>query len=93
MAHASNDSYYIPHGSHWPLVGSVGLFTMLAGAANWLNGSSTGVYILAIGALTIIYMVFGWFGTVIRESEAGSFHGRGRESKSHHPPSPDSLYV
>ena len=74
MAHASNDSYYIPHGSHWPLVGSVGLFTMLAGAANWLNGSSTGVYILAIGALTIIYMVFGWFGTVIRESEAGIYN-------------------
>ena len=74
MAHASNDSYYIPHGSHWPLVGSVGLFTMLAGAANWLKGSSTGVYILAIGALTIIYMVFGWFGTVIRESEAGIYN-------------------
>ncbi|MDG2154988.1 MAG: cytochrome c oxidase subunit 3 [Gammaproteobacteria bacterium] len=74
MAHAANDSYYVPHGSHWPLVGSVGLFTMLAGAANWLNGSSIGVYMLAIGALTIIYMVFGWFGTVIRESEAGIYN-------------------
>lgn len=74
MAHAANDSYYVPHGSHWPLVGSVGLFTMLAGAANWLNGSSIGVYMLAIGALTIIYMIFGWFGTVIRESEAGIYN-------------------
>jgi len=74
MAHASNDSYYVPHGSHWPLVGSVGLFTMLAGAATWLNGSTTGIYILAVGALTIIYMIFGWFSTVIRESESNMYN-------------------
>jgi len=74
MAHAANDSYYIPHGSHWPMVGSVGLFTTLAGAATWLNGSGAGKFIMLAGAAIIIYMMFGWFGTVVRESEGGYYN-------------------
>ena len=33
QAHAAHggDKYYIPHGSKWPIVGSVALFTTMAG--------------------------------------------------------------
>jgi len=74
MAQANKDAYYVPHGSHWPMVGSIGLFTLMAGAASWLNNSSSGPIIMAAGAAIIIYMIFGWFGTVIRESEGNYYN-------------------
>ena len=66
--------YYVPHGSHWPIVGSIGLFTTLVGAALWLEDVSIGHFIMPIGMLVIVFMMFGWFGTVIRESLAGSYN-------------------
>ncbi len=38
MAQHAADSYYIPHGTKWPIVGSLGMVTMLASAAGWMNG-------------------------------------------------------
>ncbi len=66
--------YYIPHGSHWPIVGSIGLATLLVGFANLLNGSSTGSTMMIAGAAIVFFMLFGWFGTVIRESESGTYN-------------------
>ena len=73
-AHANADHYYIPHGSHWPIIGSVGLFTTLASAALWLEDVALGRYLFPVGLLIILFMMFGWFGTVIRESEAGTYN-------------------
>ena len=36
MEHAPSH-YYVPHGTRWPILGSIGLFTMMLGAALWLN--------------------------------------------------------
>ena len=73
-AHANADHYYVPHGSHWPIVGSIGLFTTLASAALWLEDVSLGHYLFPVGLAIILFMMFGWFGTVIRESEAGIYN-------------------
>ncbi|WP_297528626.1 cytochrome c oxidase subunit 3 [Thiohalobacter sp.] len=70
----THGGYYVPHGSHWPMVGSVGLTTMLVGFAMHLNGSGIGLETMAIGAAIVIFMMFGWFGTVIRESEAHMYN-------------------
>jgi len=70
----TNGSYYVPHGSGWPIIGSVGLFVMLQGFANYLNGSSVGSTVMLIGFATLLVMVFGWFRTVIGESEAGTYN-------------------
>jgi cytochrome c oxidase subunit 3 len=35
-----------------------------------------GYVVLAIGFAVLIYMMFGWFGTVVRESESGKFNKR-----------------
>lgn len=73
MSHAEN-AYYVPHGTKWPIVGSLGMITMLAGAAFWLNGAGSARWALLAGALIIIFMLFGWFGQVIRESEGGMYN-------------------
>ncbi|MGY6215490.1 cytochrome c oxidase subunit 3 [Methylolobus aquaticus] len=68
---ASHDSYFLPHKATWPIVGSIGLTTLLAGFANFLNGAAIGPLMMWLGAAIMITMLVGWFGTVIKESVAG----------------------
>ncbi|HHQ13391.1 MAG TPA: cytochrome c oxidase subunit 3, partial [Chromatiales bacterium] len=72
MAH-TQDSYYIPHGTHWPILGSIGLFTLFAGVSVWLNGGDT-TWVALAGAAIVILMMFLWFGEVIRENQAGIYN-------------------
>lgn len=68
-------AYYIPHGSHWPIMGSLGLFTGVLGAGMWMNGLvSAGKSSLALGVVLMITMFLGWFGTVIGESVRGTYN-------------------
>ncbi len=76
MAATSADQYYVPHGTKWPIMGSVGLTLLLGGFASQLNGSGAGSTFMVIGFLVVIAMMFGWFGTVIRESEAGTYNAQ-----------------
>ena len=66
--------YYLPEPSHWPIFGSIALLLMAFGGAMWLNHVTAGPYVVAAGGAFLIYMLFGWFGTVIRESESGKFN-------------------
>ena len=65
--------YYVPHGSHWPIFGSVALFCLTLGGAIMLNGGA-GVWLLAGGAALLLVMLFGWFGAVIVESVTGAYN-------------------
>ena len=47
---------------------------MLQGFASFLNGSGTGSTVMLVGFAILMYMVFGWFRTVINESEAGTYN-------------------
>ena len=74
MTHASGhapDSYYVPHQSYWPILASIGLFTLMLGGTTVLNGGSK--TLLLVGAALILLTLFGWFGTVIYESERGLY--------------------
>ena len=73
MSH-TDDRYYIPHGSHWPAVGSLGLLMLMVGVSTWLNGSEAGFWIMLAGFGTIIFTLTGWFGTVISESQRGIYN-------------------
>ena len=68
--------YYLPAPSRWPVTGSIALFTMALSAVLLVNHIGTGWYVLAAGLAVLIYMLFGWFGTVIRESESGKFNNQ-----------------
>ncbi len=75
--------YYVPHSSVWPIVGSFALFLAAFGAATLIQQSTTkvaaegshGIWLLTAGLGTIVFMMFGWFGTVIRESVTGMNSG------------------
>ncbi|MAZ04804.1 cytochrome c oxidase subunit 3 [Marinobacter sp. SS8-8] len=76
---AENQSYYVPEQSKWPIIATVGLGVTLYGAASIMvnaqqGESTTGAWIMfLIGAMIMAYMLFGWFGNVIRESRAGLY--------------------
>jgi len=72
----TKDSYYVPHGSHWPIVGTVGLFLLMVGVSMWLNGSGIGQWITYAGVAVVVLMMFGWFGDVIDESEGGAYNAQ-----------------
>ncbi len=74
MALAKTDHYYVPQPSGWPIVGSIALFLLAAGATIWFNGATWGAYLALAGLLVLVYMMFGWFGRVIHESEGGSYN-------------------
>lgn len=74
MSEHAEGGYYLAPPSHWPIVGSIALFTMAVGAILLMNKIGPGPYVLGAGALILVYMLFGWFGTVIRESEAGKYN-------------------
>lgn len=70
----AQDSYYVPHGSHWPIVGSVGLLFLMLGVSIWLNGADSGFWVMMAGLGIMIVMLVGWFGTVINESVGGLYN-------------------
>ncbi|MBX3724978.1 MAG: cytochrome c oxidase subunit 3 [Xanthomonadales bacterium] len=77
MANPTHDPnvYYVPHGSKWPLVGSVGLFLTVGGFANWMNGSTALGQVMSLaGVAVLLWMMWGWFGDVIRESVRGMYN-------------------
>ena len=78
MAHAAEhhdaNVYYVPHGSHWPIVGSVGLFATVFGAASWMNEHAWGEFVMFGGIAILLVMLFGWFGSVIKESISGFYN-------------------
>lgn len=63
--------YYLPNPSYWPIIGSIAIFCLLVGAANWLHGNIIGPILFFAGAIVLAVMLFGWFGTVISETRAG----------------------
>jgi len=77
MSHAEG-SYYLPEPSKWPVVGSIGLFLATGGFAyaltSGVDGSMGNLTIMYVGFAIMAYMLFGWFGQVIDESEAGKYN-------------------
>ncbi len=75
--------YHVPHSSPWPIIGSVALFVTAYGAGNFIHQStekvaaegSFGQPLFFLGLAMIAFMMFGWFGVVIRESVKGMNSG------------------
>lgn len=72
-------NYYVPHSSPWPIVGSIALFVTCFGGGHFLHqgtekvaaAGSFGKPVFFVGVAMIAFMMFGWFGSVIRESLRG----------------------
>ncbi|MCG9712852.1 cytochrome c oxidase subunit 3 [Shewanella insulae] len=74
---SKHEHYYVPAQSAWPIIGAFGLFLIAYGAGSYIQQLQTdqtsGGYILTAGIAVILYMVFGWFRTVIGESMSGLY--------------------
>ena len=70
-------NYYVPAQSHWPIVGAIGLLFIAIGAGmtvqQMTSEATSGSWLLTIGIVIILYMMFGWFNDVIKESDAGLY--------------------
>ncbi|SEG22228.1 cytochrome c oxidase subunit 3, partial [Nitrosospira multiformis ATCC 25196] len=71
MSQQGGGHYYVPAPSTWPITGSIALLFMGFGAALSVNRIPLGYGLLATGFAILVYMLFGWFSTVARESESG----------------------
>src|SRR5690606_41466444 len=76
---SSPPRYYVPEQSKWPIIGSIGLFLTLGAAGSLMvrsgagNDTTLSWVVFLCGALVLAYMLFGWLGYVIRESQAGLY--------------------
>ncbi|MCJ8272952.1 MAG: cytochrome c oxidase subunit 3 [Psychrosphaera sp.] len=78
MSTKEYEHYYVPAQSKWPIIGAVGLFFIVIGAASLVNSfandtAGLGGYGLTLGLAIIIFMVFGWFKQQIEESMSGLY--------------------
>ena len=71
---SNNDVYYVPHGSKWPIVGSLSIFTFFLGSAMLFNNSDGAKYVFLLGIAALVYMFVGWFTDVVSESRAGNYN-------------------
>ncbi|MBE9610492.1 cytochrome c oxidase subunit 3 [Chitinilyticum piscinae] len=65
--------YFVPAPSRWPAVGAIALFCLGLGAALAINAVPAGWLLLASGGGLLLWMLFGWFGDVIAESESHAY--------------------
>jgi cytochrome c oxidase subunit 3 len=73
-AHATDSNhYYVPNHSPWPILGSVTLFIVMAGAVSYLNDWA-GLWTFIPGAVLLACLFFFWFHTVIGESQRGIYN-------------------
>ena len=65
--------YFVPAPSAYPVMTAAGLFFVILGAGQWINGSGWGAYSLAFGMVWWLTVLFFWFRTAARESEGGLY--------------------
>lgn len=73
---AAAGDYYVPEGSHWPIIAVAGIFLTVLGFAFWANSISLGPIFTGVGILIIFYLFYGWFSDVIDESMSGKYSGQ-----------------
>jgi cytochrome c oxidase subunit 3 len=65
--------YFIPAPSRHPAMAAAGLFLVIFGASNWVNGNGWGAYSLFTGLAVWLSVLFAWFRDAVGESESGQY--------------------
>ena len=71
--HGATPYYFVPGPSSRPVMSAIGLFFVILGASQWVNGASWGAWSLAFGMLFWLGTLFQWFRDSISESESGLY--------------------
>jgi cytochrome c oxidase subunit 3 len=72
-AHGTTPYYFVPGPSRHPVMAAIGLFFVILGAGQWVNGADWGMYSLAFGLAFWSIVLVQWFGQAIGESESGMY--------------------
>ena len=74
--HGITPYYFVPSPSSHPAMAALGLFFVILGAGQWINGVGWGEYSLILGMVIWLYTLFIWFKQAIGESESGLYSER-----------------
>ncbi|HEX5736896.1 MAG TPA: cytochrome c oxidase subunit 3 [Hydrogenophaga sp.] len=72
-SHGTTPYYYVPGPSRHPVMAAIGLFFVILGAGQWVNGAGWGAYSLAFGLAFWLVVLFQWFSEAVSESEGGMY--------------------
>lgn len=70
---AHGPHYFVPQPTIYPFFLSLGMFLLALGFIQNLNGYRLGTFSMLLGAGTILYVMFRWFGRVIAENQRGEY--------------------
>ena len=73
QANGTTPYYFVPNPSRHPALASLGLFFVILGAGQWINGSDWGKYSLMAGMVIWLGVLFQWFNEAVSESEGGKY--------------------
>jgi len=78
VSHAKGQApyYYVPGPSSHPVMAATGLFFVILGAGQWVNGISWAPYVFAMGLVWWLVVLKMWFSQAISESEGGMYSER-----------------
>ncbi len=68
--------YFIPSPSRHPAMVAFGLFLVILGAGQWINGAGWGAWSLLLGLFVWLSTLFVWFRQAVGESEGGMYSER-----------------
>ena len=76
-AHSGSTPYYfVPAPSRYPVLVASGMFFVILGAAQWINGHQWGSYALLLGLVIWLSTMYQWFRTAIGEDLSGLYSQR-----------------
>lgn len=68
--------YFIPEPSRHPVMAAFGLLLVIFGAGQWINGADWAKYVLALGLVWWLFVLYQWFSQSIGESQRGLYGHR-----------------
>ena len=74
--HGTTPYYFVPGPSRHPIMAAIGLFFVILGAVQWVNGVGWGAYSLLFGLVWWAFVLQQWFREAISESEKGLYGHR-----------------
>jgi cytochrome c oxidase subunit III len=72
-SHGGTPYYFVPGPSRHPVMAAIGLFFVIFGAGQWINGHGWGMYSLFFGLAWWGVVLFQWFSEAVHESETGQY--------------------
>lgn len=71
--HGATPYYFVPGPSRHPVMAAIGLFFVIMGATQWVNGAGWGAWAVAFGMVWWLFTLFQWFRDSVAESEGGLY--------------------